>query len=153
MSARSTTLDGFSLSFNYAAPGNGIAPGDATDWILVKTNATNFDNLGQTTMIDGATGTVTSFEPARTRTGQHRSGRCRSRRIARQTARSSDAGINNLKSDSQTKAGCEVPPKSGGSFAVRRKKIAKRQPPDPDDWTLSLLTYDVVRQRGQKSVQ
>jgi len=62
--SRASLLGGFSLSFNYAASnGDGIAPGEATDWIIVKTNATVYNNLGETTMIDGATGSVTSFEP------------------------------------------------------------------------------------------
>ncbi len=54
---------GDTISFAYQGA-SGIAPGLSTDWILVKTNATNFDNFGTTNFIDGGSGTVISFEPA-----------------------------------------------------------------------------------------
>ncbi|MDP9174653.1 MAG: PEP-CTERM sorting domain-containing protein [Planctomycetota bacterium] len=51
------------ISFNYTALANSIAPGDSTDWILVKTNAFAFNNLGDTSVIDGGTADVVSFQP------------------------------------------------------------------------------------------
>jgi len=42
----------------------GIAPGDTSDTIVVKTNATQYDQEGDTAFIDGGGVTVNSLEPA-----------------------------------------------------------------------------------------
>jgi hypothetical protein len=53
---------GDTISLDYTvAP---ITPTTTADWILVATNATSFDNLGTTNVIDGGSGSVVSFEPA-----------------------------------------------------------------------------------------
>jgi len=54
--------NGITLTFDYTPAANAIATGDSTDWIIIKTNATHFDNLGTVTTIDGATATVPAFE-------------------------------------------------------------------------------------------
>ena len=60
---RLAVAQGVTLTFDYTPVANNIASGDATDWILIKTNATSFDNNGTTQLIDGATASVESFKP------------------------------------------------------------------------------------------
>jgi hypothetical protein len=60
---RLSPLSGETLSFNFTPALNQIAPGDTTDWILVKTNALTYDNNGDTSFIDGGTGDAQSYEP------------------------------------------------------------------------------------------
>jgi hypothetical protein len=55
--------NGDTVSFDYSAGANAIAPGDSADWILIKTNAVFFNNLGNTSLIDGGTANLQTFQP------------------------------------------------------------------------------------------
>jgi hypothetical protein len=61
--ARASTFNGFKLAFNYSADVNAIAPGDSTDWILVKTNAHAYDALGGAAISDGGSANISIYEP------------------------------------------------------------------------------------------
>jgi hypothetical protein len=60
---RKAPFGGIAVSMDYTPVANAIAAGDATDWIIIRTNATSFDNNGSTSLIDGATASVVSYEP------------------------------------------------------------------------------------------
>jgi len=60
---RASAVGGFQISMDYSPVANNIANGDSTDWVLIKTNATSYDNNGTTNLQDGATASVASFEP------------------------------------------------------------------------------------------
>lgn len=59
---RLAVANGNTISFDYTAAANAIAPGDSNDWILIKTNAISFA-LGNTSVIDGGTANVQSYQP------------------------------------------------------------------------------------------
>jgi hypothetical protein len=62
--SRGTTGSGSTLTFNFLATASlGIAPGMSSDWVLVKTNASQYTNGGITSIIDGGSVTVQTYEP------------------------------------------------------------------------------------------
>jgi len=54
---------GGTISMDYSTEG-GIAPGDTGDIVLVKTNASSYDNFGGAALSDDASADITVFEPA-----------------------------------------------------------------------------------------
>jgi hypothetical protein len=62
--ARTAIAGGVTVTMDYTDTPNNIDPGDSTDWVLIKTNATSYDNLGSVNLLDGAPASVAAFEPA-----------------------------------------------------------------------------------------
>jgi hypothetical protein len=56
---------GGTISLDYSTVG-GIAPGDTTDVVLVKTNASWYDNYGGASFSDDGSANIVAFEPAGT---------------------------------------------------------------------------------------
>jgi hypothetical protein len=65
--ARSSAGDGSTITFQYEpSEGDGIAPGETSDIILVKTNASSYDEDGDASFIDGGGANIDGvlLEPA-----------------------------------------------------------------------------------------